>query len=341
VAEVAPAQAAPVAPPFIPDARTRARRALARARTRVGAPAPGADTPALARRTRRTGPLAPRARQAAEVLPAQVAPVAPPSIPDARARVRRLAVLLRGSTAEVAPAQVAPVAPPSIPDARTRVRRLAVLLRARPRGPATAPSAQAHAPAPARTTSGVRSRAVLRRHTVPAVPTQQAAPTSAGHAMRRAPWPRHGRTAMPVQPAVTPTPPARAPDSRLRRRRVAEWLRRAGFEPGWLPPTVAPAPPPSVRPDVGSWWSLVQVVAEARELRAEDASTPVLSCPVDGTPLVDGPDGQLFCPSDGWPNRPAVHPEHPRVADDEMPVACPLCGEPLVSGRCAYDGWHV
>lgn len=49
-----------------------------------------------------------------------------------------------------------------------------------------------------------------------------------------------------------------------------------------------------------SWESLQAIVAEARELAREEATSPPLACPNDGEPLETGSGGQLYCKFDGW-----------------------------------------
>jgi hypothetical protein len=49
-----------------------------------------------------------------------------------------------------------------------------------------------------------------------------------------------------------------------------------------------------------SWEQLSSMLAEARALDAEEATKVPVDCPNDFTPLREGPDGQLFCPFDGW-----------------------------------------
>ena len=48
-----------------------------------------------------------------------------------------------------------------------------------------------------------------------------------------------------------------------------------------------------------SWYQLADIYREAAELAQFDRDNPI-ACPNDGEPLRPGPDGQLFCPSDGW-----------------------------------------
>jgi hypothetical protein len=54
---------------------------------------------------------------------------------------------------------------------------------------------------------------------------------------------------------------------------------------------------------VGSWWGLVSIVHEAREMFREDRERDPVACPNDGEPLERGPDGRLHCAYDGyrWP----------------------------------------
>lgn len=57
-----------------------------------------------------------------------------------------------------------------------------------------------------------------------------------------------------------------------------------------------------------SWEQLRSIVLADRQEREYWASQPPRSCPNDGTPLLPGPDGELFCPHDGfsWPRDPAL-----------------------------------
>lgn len=49
-----------------------------------------------------------------------------------------------------------------------------------------------------------------------------------------------------------------------------------------------------------AWEQLLSIIQDAQaELDAERA-TPPIACPNDGEPLRTGPDGQLYCPFDGW-----------------------------------------
>lgn len=45
-----------------------------------------------------------------------------------------------------------------------------------------------------------------------------------------------------------------------------------------------------------SWWQLVGIIEEARDLDRQAQSTPPTVCPYDGTTLKSTPDGKLFCP---------------------------------------------
>jgi hypothetical protein len=45
---------------------------------------------------------------------------------------------------------------------------------------------------------------------------------------------------------------------------------------------------------------LLSIYQQAQTMAEEDARTPPQSCPNDGTPLRTGPNGELYCPFDGW-----------------------------------------
>lgn len=49
-----------------------------------------------------------------------------------------------------------------------------------------------------------------------------------------------------------------------------------------------------------SWEQLVDLMQEAALERQQNDARPPSACPHDGQPLLSGPDGVLFCPSDGW-----------------------------------------
>lgn len=48
------------------------------------------------------------------------------------------------------------------------------------------------------------------------------------------------------------------------------------------------------------WNSWLQILKQQREEARIEASRIPVACPNDGTPLREGPQGQLFCPWDGW-----------------------------------------
>lgn len=50
----------------------------------------------------------------------------------------------------------------------------------------------------------------------------------------------------------------------------------------------------------GSWYGLLDILAEAADIARQYATTPPAACPNDGEPLITGPDGRLFCRFDGW-----------------------------------------
>lgn len=50
----------------------------------------------------------------------------------------------------------------------------------------------------------------------------------------------------------------------------------------------------------GSWYQLLDIVREARDLARQDRQARPVACPNDGEPLKTGPRGELYCPWDGW-----------------------------------------
>jgi len=49
-----------------------------------------------------------------------------------------------------------------------------------------------------------------------------------------------------------------------------------------------------------SWWQLHDIYVEAARLQDDWRANPLPSCPNDGEPLIEGPDGVRFCRFDGW-----------------------------------------
>jgi hypothetical protein len=49
-----------------------------------------------------------------------------------------------------------------------------------------------------------------------------------------------------------------------------------------------------------AWEQLVEALRQGRQDHEDYVSQPPRACPNDGEPLKEGPDGSLFCPSDGW-----------------------------------------
>ena len=67
-------------------------------------------------------------------------------------------------------------------------------------------------------------------------------------------------------------------------------------------PALAPdvdVPPDESAPTRGGWYSLLSIREEQLEAARAESDPPV-ACPNDGEPLQSGPDGQLYCPFDGW-----------------------------------------
>lgn len=52
-----------------------------------------------------------------------------------------------------------------------------------------------------------------------------------------------------------------------------------------------------------SWQQLRDILAENQQYRLDEQARPPESCPNDGEPLDEGPDGTLHCRHDGytWP----------------------------------------
>jgi hypothetical protein len=50
----------------------------------------------------------------------------------------------------------------------------------------------------------------------------------------------------------------------------------------------------------GSWYGLLDILRDGAQLYREDREREPVACPNDGEPLDTGPDGQQFCPFDGW-----------------------------------------
>jgi hypothetical protein len=48
------------------------------------------------------------------------------------------------------------------------------------------------------------------------------------------------------------------------------------------------------------WYTYLSIIREARDVETTLASLGPLSCPNDGEPLIEAPDGKLFCRFDGW-----------------------------------------
>jgi hypothetical protein len=49
-----------------------------------------------------------------------------------------------------------------------------------------------------------------------------------------------------------------------------------------------------------AWQQLLDMISEARQIDAEQATRPPVECPNDYTALQSGPGGTLYCPWDGW-----------------------------------------
>lgn len=47
---------------------------------------------------------------------------------------------------------------------------------------------------------------------------------------------------------------------------------------------------------MSGWDNLLGIVKEFRELAEQDRARPKVECAVDGEPLWQGPEGELYCP---------------------------------------------
>lgn len=54
------------------------------------------------------------------------------------------------------------------------------------------------------------------------------------------------------------------------------------------------------RVPTGGWQSLIEIMHEAAILHHEERIAIPTACPNDGEPLLNAPDGTLYCPYDGW-----------------------------------------
>lgn len=63
----------------------------------------------------------------------------------------------------------------------------------------------------------------------------------------------------------------------------------------------------------GGWWKLVSIVDEARDIDEQDRDNQPSSCVQCYTPLLQGPEGKLYCPWDGliWPDDAQAWGEFP------------------------------
>lgn len=62
-----------------------------------------------------------------------------------------------------------------------------------------------------------------------------------------------------------------------------------------------------------AWETLLGIMAENRQLREEWRGTPPVACPNDGTPLQDGPEGELNCPMGDYRYPRDGHPSERRL----------------------------
>jgi hypothetical protein len=63
-------------------------------------------------------------------------------------------------------------------------------------------------------------------------------------------------------------------------------------------PAVVPGDPPVT--DNGGWYGVASIMEQQRQIIDEYYHLDPVACPHDGTPLRGGPNGELYCPFDGW-----------------------------------------
>lgn len=64
-----------------------------------------------------------------------------------------------------------------------------------------------------------------------------------------------------------------------------------------------------------SYYQLADIYRVAQDEEQQNAQAVPEACPNDGEPLKDGPDGELYCPFDGWrPNGRHVSDGHPGLS---------------------------
>lgn len=61
-----------------------------------------------------------------------------------------------------------------------------------------------------------------------------------------------------------------------------------------------------------SWYGLLDIIIEQQKWVAEDRARTPVACPNDGEPLLQGENGILYCPYDGYRPRSGME-EYGRV----------------------------
>lgn len=60
-----------------------------------------------------------------------------------------------------------------------------------------------------------------------------------------------------------------------------------------------------------SWYQLLSIIRLNDDERRAWRNAAPEACPKDGTPLKTGPNGELFCPFDGWTWDGSPHSKRP------------------------------
>ena len=54
---------------------------------------------------------------------------------------------------------------------------------------------------------------------------------------------------------------------------------------------------------MSGWYGLLEIIKESAKIAESERTRPIVDCPECATPLQDGPNGQRYCPFDGWRDR--------------------------------------
>lgn len=63
--------------------------------------------------------------------------------------------------------------------------------------------------------------------------------------------------------------------------------------------------------DNGGWYGALSIMQLQKETIQQWREIEPMACPHDGTPLKGGPNGELYCPFDGWQWDGSAHSAFP------------------------------